>query len=63
MTKLAFEVAFDINSESLFDVALAVKETIEANIDVEEQQNQNNVRAMYLKKYPCTYTQHNVEKL
>ena len=34
MTKLAFEVAFDINSESLFGVALAVKETIEANIDV-----------------------------
>ena len=25
-----------INAESLFDVALAVKETIEANIDVEE---------------------------
>ena len=36
MAKLAFEVAFDINVESLFDVALAVKETIEANIDVEE---------------------------
>ena len=36
MTKLAFEVAFDINAESLFDVALAAKETIEANIDVEE---------------------------
>ena len=36
MTKLEFEVAFDINAESLFGVALAVKETIEANIDVEE---------------------------
>ena len=36
MEKLAFEVAFGINAESLFDVALAVKETIEANIDVEE---------------------------
>lgn len=36
MAKLAFEVAFGINAESLFDVALAVKETIEANIDVEE---------------------------
>ena len=36
MAKLAFEVAFYINAESLFDVALAVKETIEANIDVEE---------------------------
>ena len=36
MTKLAFEVAFDINAESLFDVALAVKEPIEANINVEE---------------------------
>ena len=31
-----FEVAFDINSESLFGVALAVKDTIEANIDVEK---------------------------
>ena len=36
MTKLAFEVAFDINAESLFYIAMAVKETIEANIDVEE---------------------------
>ena len=36
MAKLAFEVAFDINAKSLFDVALSVKETIEANIDVEE---------------------------
>ena len=36
MTKLAFEVAFDISAESLFDVALAVKEPIEANINVEE---------------------------
>ena len=36
MVKLAFEADFDINAESLFDVALAVKETIEANIDVEE---------------------------
>ena len=53
MAKLAFEVAFDINAESLFDVALAVKETIEANIDVEEQQNQNNVRGcQVLKEVP-----------
>ena len=36
MAKLAFEVAFNINAESLFDVALAVKETIEANIDRDE---------------------------
>ena len=36
MAKLSFEVVFDINAESLFDVALAVKETIEANIDVEK---------------------------
>ena len=34
MAKLAYEVAFDINAESLFGVALAVKETLEANIDL-----------------------------